>query len=43
MEAVQENGLALEFASKRLKDLEDIVLAAVCYDGYAFVFASERL
>jgi hypothetical protein len=43
LEAVQENGLALEFASERLKDDRDIVLEAVRDNGYAFVFASERL
>ena len=41
--AVSQNGLALRFASGRLKDNYDIVLAAVSRDCLALQFASGRL
>jgi len=41
--AVQQNGLALEFASQELKNNRDIVLAAVQQNGRALGFASEDL
>ncbi len=38
--AIQNNGLALRFASEILKDDRDIVLEAVKYDGDALQYAS---
>ena len=41
--AVNQDGLALRYASDRLKNDRDIVLAAVSQDGYALHYASEVL
>lgn len=41
--AIKQNGLNLEFASEKLKNNKDVVLAAVAQNGWAFEFASEKL
>ena len=41
--AVAQNGLALEFASERLRDRRDVVKRAVRQNGLALAFASRRL
>jgi hypothetical protein len=41
--AVKKNGLALQYASKRLKSDKEIVLAAVQQDGFAIYYANEGL
>ena len=41
--AVQQNGLALDYASKELRNDPEIVLEAVQKNGEAFKFASEEL
>jgi hypothetical protein len=43
MEAVKQNGLALQYASSRIKDFETIVTEAVKQNGLALEFASDRL
>ena len=40
MEAVKENGYALQYASEKLKDDKDIVLEAVKENLKAFKFSS---
>ncbi len=42
-EAVKQDGWALEYASLRLKDNEDIVLCSVKSNVFSLRFASERL
>ena len=42
-EALEKNGYALEYASPRLQDDDEIVLAAVSNAGYALEYASPRL
>ena len=37
------NGLALQYASERLRDDKDVVLAAVKEDGHTLQFVSDRL
>ena len=41
--AIQQNGLALEFAPSKYKNQRDIVLAAVQQNGTALQFASQEL
>ena len=41
--AVNEDAMALQYASERLKDDKEVVLAAVNQDGWALQYASERL
>lgn len=41
--AVNQDGLALEYASRRLKDNDDIVISAVKNNGWAINLASSRL
>ena len=43
LDAVENNGLALSYASKNLQNDKYVVLAAVTKDGNALQFASERL
>ncbi|WP_064581203.1 DUF4116 domain-containing protein [Streptobacillus moniliformis] len=43
LEAVKNNGWALEYASKELKNDKEAVMAAVKQNGDALQFASERL
>ena len=40
--AVNQSGYALEYASDRLKDNQEVVLAAVSQNGHALKFASDR-
>ena len=41
--AVKQDGLALEYASDRLRDNPEIVKIAVKQDGFALEYASDRL
>lgn len=41
MEAVQQNGLALQYASSAMQDRHDVVLTAVRQNGMALQYASE--
>ena len=43
LKAVQENGLALEYASDELKDDVEIVITAVNNNGLALMYASDEL
>ena len=43
LEAVKQNGWALQYASAALKDDRQIVLEAVKQDGYALEYASAAL
>ena len=43
MQAVSENGFALDFATQELKGDREIVMQAVCKAGVALHFASEQL
>jgi len=43
LEAVKQNGLALEYASKELQNDRDVVLAAVKQCGEALRYASDEL
>ena len=43
LEAVKQNGLALQFASEKLQDDKNVVLEAVKQNGWALQFASEEL
>ena len=43
LEVVSKSGSSLRFASNRLKDDRDVVLAALRNNPFAFVYASERL
>ena len=43
MEAVQQNGLALQYASEEMKGNETIVMAAVKQYGFALRHASEEM
>ena len=43
MDAVKRNGMALEFASSRLKGDQEVVRAAVINDSDAFKFAATTL
>lgn len=43
LEAIKQDGLALHYASDKMRDDKKIVLKAVKQDGYALRFASERL
>ena len=43
LKAVEQNGLALKFASKELRDDKEIVLKAVNQNGLALEFATEKL
>ncbi len=43
LEAVKQNGLALQFASEKLQDDKNVVLEAVKQYGRALRFASENL
>ena len=43
LEAVKQDGLALEYADESLKKNKSIVLEALKLDGYALKFADESL
>ena len=43
IEVVTKNGLALEYASKELRNDQDVVMAAVKQDGRALGYASKEL
>ena len=43
MDAVKENGFALEFADRSLQNDREVVMAAVTENGLAFEFASDTL
>jgi hypothetical protein len=43
LEAVKQNGRALQFASVELKNDKEVVLEAVKNDGHAFEYASDEL
>ena len=43
MEAVKQNGRALEFASKELRGDKEVVMKAVKQNGDALMYASKEL